>query len=84
MKEMMKVTSKRPVIPAELQDDGILWMINQVVFHPRGYSLGYNPERGDFVLQGNGTERHSFGNETGDEYFTRFVALLTRANGDDA
>lgn len=26
--------------PADWQDDGLLWLINASVFHPRGYSLG--------------------------------------------
>lgn len=25
---------------AELRDSGLLWLINRVVFHPRGFALG--------------------------------------------
>jgi len=34
------------------------------VFHPRGYSLGYDPDKKLFVLIGNGTETFTFGDES--------------------
>jgi len=50
--------------PVDIQKDGLLWLINRVVFHPRGYSLGYDPDKKLFVLIGNGTETFTFGDES--------------------
>lgn len=40
----------------ELRDSGLLWLINRVVFHPRGYALGlaYEPHP-DHPLVSGGT-----------------------------
>jgi hypothetical protein len=56
------------VRPVSLVDDGLLWLINRVVFHPRGYSLGYDPETKDFVLIGNGSEIYQFGDELVEQF----------------
>lgn len=53
----------------ELRDTGLLWLINRVVFHPRGYAIGLNyegvwPDMGEctgWVLYGDGTEPWSMG-----------------------
>jgi hypothetical protein len=50
--------------PVEIREDGLLWLINRVVFHPRGYSLGYDPVTKDFALLGDGTETFTFGAES--------------------
>jgi hypothetical protein len=42
---MATESAPRPLI--ELQDSGLLWLINRTVFHPRGFSLGLG-------LDGNG------------------------------
>lgn len=42
--------------PVNLLDDGVLWLINRTVFHPRGYALAYGPETGEFTLYGDGSE----------------------------
>lgn len=47
----------------DLRTDGLLWLINRVVFHPRGYALGYEEGNHQFVLLGDGTETFSFGEE---------------------
>jgi hypothetical protein len=50
--------------PVDFQQDGLLWLVNRVVFHPRGYTLGYDPETKDFYLMGNGKEVFTFGDES--------------------
>lgn len=49
---------------AELQSSGLLWLINRVVFHPRGYALGIDfNEKGEatgWCLIGDGSEVFSF------------------------
>ena len=67
-------------VPVNLRADGVLWAINRVLFHPRGFALGYNQEAGTFVLLGDGTETWCYGppvNE--DEHYANFEALLNRA-----
>jgi len=53
----MNETPPRPLI--ELQDSGLLWLINRAVFHPRGYALGLAVKDGEVVgwrLRGDGTQ----------------------------
>lgn len=50
--------------PVDFQKDGLLWLVNRVVFHPRGYSLGFDPVTKEFVLLGDGTEVFTFGAES--------------------
>lgn len=62
--------SDTPVQPVEgedvperevfLREDGLLWLINRAVFHPRGYALGQDPDNGKFILYGDGSEAWSF------------------------
>lgn len=47
----------------ELSDSGLLWLINRVVFHPRGFRLAMVAAGGvatGWELQGDGTEPHWF------------------------
>jgi hypothetical protein len=44
----------------DLRSDGLLWLINRCVFHPRGYALGYDEEQRTFCLLGDGTEPWEF------------------------
>lgn len=46
--------------PVDLRRDGLLWLINRCVFHPRGYALGYDEENGSFWLLGDGHEPWQF------------------------
>ncbi len=39
-----------------IQEDGLLWLINKACFHARGFALGYNSADGTFVLLGDGKE----------------------------
>jgi hypothetical protein len=49
---------------ADLRECGLLWLINRVVFHPRGYALalvvGPDGEAVGWVLQGDGSEPWTF------------------------
>jgi hypothetical protein len=51
----------------DLQKDSLLWLINRVVFHPRGYALAYDTETGDFSLLGNGSEPWTYSGNGADE-----------------
>lgn len=53
--------------PVDLQADGLLWLINRAVFHPRGYALGYDTDTGQFSLLGDGTEPYMFAGDGSDE-----------------
>ncbi len=44
------------MIPVDLHDDGLLWLINKACFHARGFALGHTPGTDEFVLLGDGTE----------------------------
>lgn len=51
----------------DLQDDGVLWMINRLVFHPRGFALGIIPDgkggAAGFELYGDGLVPWQFATE---------------------
>lgn len=59
----MTTTHPRPF--SELRDVGLLWLVNRVVFHPRGYALALHYEDDGTVsgwsLMGDGTEPWSMG-----------------------
>ncbi len=44
----------------DLREDGLLWLINRVVFHPRGFALGYDAGPDEFHLLGDGSEPWRF------------------------
>lgn len=74
----------RAAVPVDLRDDGVLWMVNRTVFHPRGYALAVD-EEGKLSLMGDGTEPWSYdlrepdGTDREDDLFQRFAVLLERA-----
>lgn len=69
-----------PRVPVDLLDDGVLWLINRVVFHPRGHALEYDPRDGTFALLGDGNEPVRFaGSLPEDTRFAAVEALLGRA-----
>lgn len=55
----------RPI--SELRDSGLLWLINRVVFHPRGFALALHAGDSGVItgwsLQGDGSEAWSFPEE---------------------
>lgn len=76
----------RPFI--ELSDEGLLWLINRVVFHPRGFALAIHKEDDGSVsgwsMLGDGSETWAFTGEADDEEFAkveRFLASLRDGSG---
>lgn len=70
-----------PGIEVDLQADGLLWLVNAAVFHPRGFALAMHPDQpGVFRLLGDGLEAWGFlnGPEV-DERFNAALALFGRA-----
>lgn len=66
------------------RDDGVLWLINATVFHPRGFALGMKADGTDPVLLGDGTEPityHPTDPPSIDERFAAVEALFARARG---
>jgi hypothetical protein len=64
------VTDLRPF--ADLSHTGMLWLINRVVFHPRGFALTLHIKGGEATgwhLQGDGTEPWTFTADDDDERF---------------
>lgn len=71
----------RPI--EELIDNGMLWLINRVVFHPRGLALTLHTEVGSgetrWSFQGDGTEPWSFTEADDKERFLRARETLDAA-----
>lgn len=77
--------SARPF--SELSDSGLLWLINRVVFHPRGFALTMHRDGIDgacvgWSLQGDGSEVWSFG-EGEDDLFDKVARTLDNARVDE-
>ncbi|HEY2088567.1 MAG TPA: hypothetical protein VGH54_21430 [Mycobacterium sp.] len=66
-------------IKVDLIDDGILWLINRTVFHPRGFALAYDRASSEFILWGNGDEPWEFSGETENGKFNAVEAKLREA-----
>lgn len=62
----------------DLQEDGILWMINRTIFHPRGFALAITEDKTDLVLLGDGQEVWNYTKEGEDGRFEKFEAMLQR------
>ncbi len=65
-------------------ETGVLWMINRVLFHPRGYALAFEYAEGEteprgWNVQGDGSEPWSFPEEMELGKFLQFEQLLTQA-----
>lgn len=52
--------SKAKGLRVDLHNNGLLWLINRSVFHPRGHALGHTPGTDQFTLVGNGLEPWRF------------------------
>lgn len=64
-----------------MRDHGVLWAINRVLFHPRGFALAfvYDDDGGliGWAIQGDGTETWAFSDgEEEDDLMRKFEALL--------
>ena len=65
-------------VDADLIDDGLLWYINRVAFHPRGMALAYDPDTQEFFVWGDLDEPWTFDEESDKEKFVAFEHLLSR------
>lgn len=78
-------TEERPAFAfSQLKDTGLLWLINRVVFHPRGFALALDYETDveqpqGWSLHGDGSEVWAFENDTDDDRFARVEALFAAA-----
>lgn len=69
-----------PRLPVDVHGDGLLWLINRVVFHPRGFALGHTPGHdASWVLLGDGSEPWTFSSTDDDALFAAVEATLQRA-----
>lgn len=72
-------------LPVDMRADGLLWLINTVVFHPRGFALGTiagSDGHEEWVLLGDGSERWRFAEDDGtpnDDRWAAVEALFARA-----
>jgi hypothetical protein len=71
----------------QLRTSGLLWLVNRVVFHPRGFALALCRKDGQVVgwrLIGDGTEVWRFEGGSEDELFAAAQATLTHDPGDSS
>lgn len=74
-------------VVVDLREDGVLYEINRVLFHPRGFALAMHPgtEPPAFVLLGDGSEPWHFADDgrppTNAQRAAAFEALLNRGRG---
>jgi hypothetical protein len=64
----------------DIVNDGVLWLVNRTVFHPRGYALAFDPESGEFGIYGDGSEPWRFEIDDDVEQ-TRFDAVRRLMGG---
>lgn len=73
--------------PVKLREDGLLWLVNKAVLHPRGFALGV-AEDGGLWLLGDGSEPWRMGDVVPeDDLFAKVEAMFDRAretNGQQA
>lgn len=75
------MTDNEPGLPfIELSHTGVLWLINKVVFHPRGFALGIVKNEDDVItgwsMSGDGSEPWHFSEATDDECFKKVEEFL--------
>lgn len=65
---------------SEMNDSGILWLINRVVFHPRGFALAlHTNDEGEVVgwsMIGDGSEPYAFTDKKDEEHFKNAKTTL--------
>jgi hypothetical protein len=71
-------------VPVDLRADGVLWMVNRAVFHPRGYALAIDVATGELSLMGDGSEPWRYELDDEDDIFDAFASLLDRARAANA
>lgn len=63
----------------DLREDGILWMINRVIFHPRGMALAISDDEANLLLFGDGKEVWNYPDRVDEQnLFDSFEAMLNR------
>lgn len=74
-----------PLVRVDLRRDGLLWLINRQLFHPRGFALAVEGRRiagveavTGFLLLGDGTEPWTFDGDE-DAIFAAAEAAFDRA-----
>ncbi len=64
----------------QFRENGLLWYINRVAFHPRGFALGVDvSEDGNIIgwtILGDGHEVWTFSNEDDDDNFAKIEYLF--------
>lgn len=76
---------ERPIFDfRRLSEYGVLWLVNRVVFHPRGFALALEYADGEteprgWSIQGDGSETWRFEGFDEDEKFREVEALLEQA-----
>lgn len=65
-------------VEVDMIDDGIIWLVNRSVFHPRGYALAVDSTTGKFYLYGDGAEPWVFPGDGSQEVdkLTRIKQIL--------
>lgn len=76
------MTTDQITTKVDLREDGILWMLNTTVFHPRGLALAVSD--GHLYLTGDGDEVWVFEEDVAESSFESFNAMIERhlAKGD--
>lgn len=69
----------------ELENSGLLWLINRTVFHPRGFTFGLVPDaNGNMVgwaVVGDGKKCQKFDTEVDEIGFLTAETFLTKLRG---
>lgn len=72
----------------ELRDSGMLWLINRVAFHPRGFALGLVYDDGDdskpigWSIMHDGSEIWRFTDSDDEDGFRRAEETLRQGRGE--
>lgn len=70
-------------VAVDVHADGLLWLVNRTVFHPRGFALGHTPGTDEWRLYGDGSEPWQYAEPVDeDRLFAAAEAALARARGD--
>lgn len=67
---------RRNLTPQEMLDNGLVWAINRVLLHPRGYAMQIDRASGQVQLWGNGDQPWEFRSVDEDAKMKAFNALL--------
>jgi hypothetical protein len=78
------MTEEPAKIAVDLSGDGLLWLINRVVFHPRGFALAYSKTDGSCQLWGNGDEpwKYQLGEGEESRLFLASQAVMARVTAE--